>query len=268
MRLEQRIGRVDRIGQTRTVHAFHLIAGGTAEVRVLQRLGIRIARAQADVGVPNPLSAQQPSDGSSGLATARMEVESSREHDRLTLARRVAPPASTASFDASLVIERHPLVTFTKRRVIRARLGSQVLTVFLSVLAEESGQPVAYDLLPAQLRFRLHEPWSLQQLESLGGLLRGDRRYNAWLTSSLAIHAAFWNTRLTRERSIANGREGMALAELQPGLFDLRAEHTWIDEEERRSGALREHARFATAAMRRATLVTGIPQIALVLFTR
>jgi superfamily II DNA or RNA helicase len=268
MRLEQRIGRVDRIGQTRTVHAFHLIAGGTAEVRVLQRLGIRIARAQADVGVPNPLSAQQPSDGSSGLATARMEAESSREHDRLTLARRVAPPASTASFDASLAIERHPLVTFTKRRAIRARLGSQVLTVFLSVLAEESGQPVAYDLLPVQLRFRLHEPWSLQQLESLGGLLTGDRRYNDWLTSSLAIHAAFWKTRLTRERSIANGREGMALAELQPGLFDLRAEHTWIDEEERRNGALREHARFATAAMRRATLVTDIPQIALVLFTR
>jgi hypothetical protein len=99
-------------------------------------------------------------------------------------------------------------------------------------------------------------------------LLTGDRRYNAWLTSSLAIHAAFWNTRLTRERSIANVREGVALGELQPGLFDLRAEHTWIDEEERRSGALREHARFATAAMRRATLVTGIPQIALVLFTR
>jgi len=50
MRLEQRIGRVDRIGQTRRVHAFHLIARGTGEVRVLQRLGIRIARAQADVG--------------------------------------------------------------------------------------------------------------------------------------------------------------------------------------------------------------------------
>ena len=31
MRLEQRIGRVDRIGQRRTVHAFHLIADGTGE---------------------------------------------------------------------------------------------------------------------------------------------------------------------------------------------------------------------------------------------
>ena len=33
MRLEQRIGRVDRIGQRRRVHAFHLIAADTGELR-------------------------------------------------------------------------------------------------------------------------------------------------------------------------------------------------------------------------------------------
>ena len=43
MRLEQRIGRVDRIGQRRTVHAFHLIASETAEMRILERLKERIA---------------------------------------------------------------------------------------------------------------------------------------------------------------------------------------------------------------------------------
>jgi superfamily II DNA/RNA helicase len=41
MRLEQRIGRVDRIGQRRIVHAFHLIAGGTGEERLLARLRAR-----------------------------------------------------------------------------------------------------------------------------------------------------------------------------------------------------------------------------------
>src|SRR5206468_7075440 len=56
IRLEQRIGRVDRIGQQRRVHAFHLIAAGTMEVRILQRLSTRVASAQADVGGPNPLS--------------------------------------------------------------------------------------------------------------------------------------------------------------------------------------------------------------------
>jgi len=55
MRLEQRIGRVDRIGQRRTVHAFHLIAAGTGETRLLAHLRTRIASAQADIGAPDPL---------------------------------------------------------------------------------------------------------------------------------------------------------------------------------------------------------------------
>ena len=55
MRLEQRIGRVDRIGQRRTVHAFHLVASGTGETRLLDRLRARIAVAQTDIGAPDPL---------------------------------------------------------------------------------------------------------------------------------------------------------------------------------------------------------------------
>ena len=217
---------------------------------MLQRLGLRIARAHADVGVQNPLDARRIANGPTAIATVRMEAEASREHDRLTLARRLVPTASPASLDVSLAIERHPLVTFAKRRAIRARLGSQVLTVFLSVLIDEGGQPVAYDLIPAQVRLRHHEPVSFQQLETLGELLTGDRGYNAWLASSLAVHTAFWEMRLARERSIADGREPTALAEMQPGLFDLRAERRWIDDQERQSGVIRENTWFATAAMR------------------
>ena len=44
IRLEQRIGRVDRIGQTRTVHAINLLADGTAERTVLANLLRRIDR--------------------------------------------------------------------------------------------------------------------------------------------------------------------------------------------------------------------------------
>jgi superfamily II DNA or RNA helicase len=56
MRLEQRIGRVDRIGQRRIVHAFHLIAGGTGESRLLGRLRARVGAAQAEFGAPDPLA--------------------------------------------------------------------------------------------------------------------------------------------------------------------------------------------------------------------
>jgi superfamily II DNA or RNA helicase len=50
MRLEQRIGRVDRIGQRRTVHAVNLIAAGTAEAGVLARLAQRLHRARSGIG--------------------------------------------------------------------------------------------------------------------------------------------------------------------------------------------------------------------------
>ena len=55
MRLEQRIGRVDRIGQARVVHAFHLIARDAGEVGIFNRLRARVARARVDVGAADPL---------------------------------------------------------------------------------------------------------------------------------------------------------------------------------------------------------------------
>ncbi len=77
MRLEQRIGRVDRIGQRRTVHAFHLIADGTGERAIAARLRARIARAQADVGAPNPLGADEE------RAAARLVMTGGQNGDAL-----------------------------------------------------------------------------------------------------------------------------------------------------------------------------------------
>jgi superfamily II DNA or RNA helicase len=51
MRLEQRIGRVDRIGQRRTVHAVHLVARGTFEDEVLGRLALKLERVRTAVGL-------------------------------------------------------------------------------------------------------------------------------------------------------------------------------------------------------------------------
>ncbi len=50
VRLEQRIGRVDRIGQRRRVHAIHLVARGTTEDAVLDRLTARTACARRSLG--------------------------------------------------------------------------------------------------------------------------------------------------------------------------------------------------------------------------
>jgi superfamily II DNA or RNA helicase len=53
-RLEQRIGRVDRIGQRRIVHAFHLVCAA-GETTVLERLRARLATATADLAAASRL---------------------------------------------------------------------------------------------------------------------------------------------------------------------------------------------------------------------
>lgn len=53
IRLEQRIGRVDRLGQRRRVHALRLIHPGTVEERVLER--VRMRRRCAEMFEPRPI---------------------------------------------------------------------------------------------------------------------------------------------------------------------------------------------------------------------
>jgi hypothetical protein len=52
VRLEQRVGRVDRIGQRRRAHAVHLVGRDTAEERIVARLLARQARAQDALASP------------------------------------------------------------------------------------------------------------------------------------------------------------------------------------------------------------------------
>jgi superfamily II DNA or RNA helicase len=83
MRLEQRIGRVDRIGQHRTVHALHLIARHTGEPRILERLKARIADARTEIDTPDPIG----SEGLAGLKTCGPTV-AGREREAIDLSRR------------------------------------------------------------------------------------------------------------------------------------------------------------------------------------
>jgi hypothetical protein len=75
VRLEQRIGRVDRIGQRRTVHALHLVGRQTGEEEVLARLAARIERARKELGsAANPLGMPSESEVTEAVF-ARRPVE-------------------------------------------------------------------------------------------------------------------------------------------------------------------------------------------------
>jgi superfamily II DNA or RNA helicase len=52
VRLDQRVGRVDRIGQQRTVHALHLVAAGTCEESIVMRLACRSDQIRDALGPP------------------------------------------------------------------------------------------------------------------------------------------------------------------------------------------------------------------------
>jgi len=119
LRLEQRIGRVDRLGQGRVVHAVHLIAGGTAEEHTVSRLLARMLRATdalpdaapdadhdeivnavLDVVAPEP-HRSPPSRGRPYLMRSRQLSEQSQsEAARLIVARRLSRAAAPASGDA------------------------------------------------------------------------------------------------------------------------------------------------------------------------
>ena len=266
MRLEQRIGRVDRIGQQRRVHVFHLIAAGTAEMRVLQRLGSRIARAQFDIGASNPLVAV-PSSERREAATLRMEAEANSEHQRLAFARQMISAPSSPDLPER-TIDRHALVTFTKRRSIRGRLGNRVLMLSRSTLADGLGQPIAYHLTAFTTRRNQDFVWSLPALDSVNSVIAGDEDYQRWLRTSLTTHHSFWTTRLARERNIAGARHLQSIRELQPGLFDRRAERVWFDREEQRREGIQDQTYHVDHAARLAHVDPPYSQIALVLFTR
>ena len=93
MRLEQRIGRVDRIGQHRTVHAVHLVASGTGETRILQRLRARVAQADRDVGACDSLGPMIGSTEAEEDATSRLVVN----NDVSEATRSIVVPGADAS---------------------------------------------------------------------------------------------------------------------------------------------------------------------------
>jgi SNF2 family DNA or RNA helicase len=264
MRLEQRIGRVDRIGQRRRVHAFHLIAAGTMEMRILQRLATRVATAQADVGAPNPLRSTDSESRvyATNITTEHLEAEATTEHERLMLARRLTATPATSD---NIADGNQGLVLFSRRRTVRSHLKSRVLVVFRSVLWNDAGQNSASHLTPVLVHLRARDRSCLKDLEALDAVLMLDANYSEWLATSLTTHGDFWNTRLRREIAIANIREQTTAGELQPGLFDMRAERAWLDEDERIREAIRDRMWHTNAAKRAACVTPNGPRVALVL---
>jgi superfamily II DNA or RNA helicase len=296
MRLEQRIGRVDRIGQRRTVHALHLIARDTGETRILDRLRMRIAQARADVGAADPLGSHDDD-----LATARLvidgaaddgsapcvpsepdphapiptvlRVEADAESARLALARRFAIGRPSRSQEDELVgwLEADGAwLSFSRASRLLAR--TRVLIILKVAYEDATGRPVESMLVPAMIASaRTQPPFENRRcvddvvksaMANLGP--RIELAVGSWRDAALACTRAFVDTRLTRERAIAAIAMTSPTA-FQPGLFDHRSTHQHLATQGVVADAGAEISRRLTALEQASCVLARPAQLLLVL---
>ena len=288
MRLEQRIGRVDRIGQQRRVHVFHLVSRGTGEARLLHRLAARVSQANARVGAPNPLCGRpewteqasarlivlgdtpivepRGDNGGPAVALTRIEPEARCESVRVQQVRTLGlgpPGISAVPRREGRDRQSSVAVTHTRRHQLRAILRGRALAVFRTSVSDASGRNVSTRIDGALCDSSWAGNSSLVQgLSQATGWVAA--RQKQWREESLAAHARMLAIRLHRARAIAAlFRE--AHAEQQPGLFDRRVEQQWQECAEEETDA-RDYAahRVARAEAARDVSVSA-PELALVL---
>jgi hypothetical protein len=297
MRLEQRIGRVDRIGQRRTVHAFHLIAAGTGEHRLLADLRDRIARAQTEINAPNPLGDSRvgwsdvdmdqraarlavdgASDPTAGAASGQREpdTEHAAEYrdDGVLAARRVTVERAYTNRAAEepLVHSRDqaPLATKVRNPETRRRLGARILAIWETGVEDGCGRCISSHAIALSIALTgqpprpLNREWIERLLEAIAPevLPLVGAAVASDDAATLSSVSSFMAARVARERLI---NAAVAPAAFQPGLFDRRAHHAQAAMRSAQEQIAEAGVRRLAELERRAALSVWPPALRLVL---
>jgi superfamily II DNA or RNA helicase len=257
-RLEQRIGRVDRIGQKRRVHAFHLISSGTGEMRILDHLRAKLMRARADISAADPLGdtdcddqdatlveiaaglertnrlssnvSHLPAEQPEFAAFGRLEPEAAMELQRLVTARRFSAGARPSDLDTD-----DCLAVATRRRQLRAQLNGRSLAIVCAAITDEFGRLIARSVMPALAtvqpcgaphRLKQHLSALAEAIEIHAARIDDGR----WYREATTTHAAFVDARRRRDARILADLERRRPFPAQAGLFDRRALREVSDE--------------------------------------
>jgi hypothetical protein len=270
IRLEQRIGRVDRIGQTRTVHAINLFADGTAERTVLANLLRRIDRMRmSEVEVAACVIGRSEPASKSTAAEKLANVVDLRDA-ALAEARRIASTRHAHSVGIIVREDVVPVVALKSRR-------PSLICLFRIRLVTRSGRLVEDMLLPLQvmtqktpLRLRRREVRRLgEALTTLAGpeMTRRASAFADRRARDIGVDAADAVARaITRERAIAACAAGHGARFVQAGLFDTRALKKNWDRQERREALHQESEAHANLLEDDARIVLAHePQLAFLL---
>lgn len=280
-RLEQRIGRVDRIGQRHTVHAINLFAEGTAESAVLAGLLRRVERIHASeieiaasVISSAPLPARQAADAVDGVAeTVDLSAEARKEASRITTARCIAPARLTlddaiipVTFVSSSVLKTYDhrlkssIIWFVRIRIVN-RLGRLVEDRLVALAA---GEPVI-------TRKRREVRAITQHMIDVFGpaVVQFASKLGEERAQVISHRLKQWLPRTARrEEWLAQTAASGFSSEVQPGLFDKRSVKQQQLAEQQRRNILTDCAeRTASLEADTAAAVANTPQIALLLVT-
>ena len=244
-RLEQRIGRIDRIGQGRVVHAITLVARDTAEDLVIANLARRLARVVATLGEQDRLGAFL-----TDARTARMVIGGTAPDE----ADETAVPAAVVTREPAVGEEaRKAAEHLSLRRAggqpcrIRHRAGDGSRDLVVSTLRApsdlssgiiaavrcaartEDGDLVAERLMLVQRACDTARPPTRAAARSLAAAAAAalpDLRdacpdLGRWFLSVNGIHERAIDLRIARETALRH--RAAASGPIQPGLFDRRA---------------------------------------------
>lgn len=249
IRLEQRIGRVDRIGQTRTVHAINLFAEGTAERTVLARLLHRLDRirmseidiAACVLGQSEPAPRSVPVESCTDTVDLRNQARAE--------AHRIADTRRSDTVRADLPAEVLPVAAMRSPHASLISFFRVRLVTYAGRLIEDTLVPVRVPIANPQRRLKRREVRALA--ESLAAFVRSeltreakehaDRRADA-----IALDADASMTRaIRRERAIADRAAADGPPLVQAGLFDSRALKQKWHGQERRDAIHRDSEAYA-----------------------
>ena len=248
-RIEQRVGRIDRLGQSRRVHEIALVAAGTVERLVLAPLISRVARARASGTAATGLleSLSEPtvlelimggelpvrSAAAAPTTTRRLDLrdEAAAEVSRLELTRTYlarSPPLGRRI--------AHPATVVCEHRRRTSRLTPGVVAVFRLSLADVDGRPIHAEAVGLRLDSIPLPHRDAGGLRALAAAVRGwslnpsHQVYQELAHLGAGAEARTAVLQKAADRSTAQREEALrrtppsaATQMVQAGLFDRRA---------------------------------------------
>jgi hypothetical protein len=237
VRIEQRNGRVDRIGQPRRVHVWHFVAADTEEERVLARVAAKSSLAARDLGDQLRVAAAVFGETPDGPTTNT---------------RTPCPPAAAAVAEAArvLALRRLPGRLQQESRPVISRMARDRLTllVYRASVLDLNARSVASFCIGLRGR----------GTRSGGSHATAKRTLGRRARRSLAIHSRFCQAIRDREASMADALTKASGPQFQPSLFDRRA---FVGAEQRRAEIDRALSELKPRSGRRRACTVSISMV-------